>query len=153
MFATAVTGRRTITTNEPDLPGYLPMEDGRVINPDRQQLSNRSCHYWTLRVRPEASTVDLDFKGYFIDRIILSFYSSSLRAQAPIGSWSHFHLTMVVMSRYSARGPTWVRSILPKPRRVEMPTWVRSILPKPRRVEMSLLIREESGLEMARSLT
>jgi hypothetical protein len=32
------------------------------------------------------------FKGYFIDRINLSFCSSSLRAQAPIGSWSNFHI-------------------------------------------------------------
>jgi hypothetical protein len=33
MFAAAFAGRQTITTNESDEPGYLPMEDGRVINP------------------------------------------------------------------------------------------------------------------------
>jgi hypothetical protein len=61
MFAAAFAGRQTTTTNE---PGYLPMGDGRVINPidrgeaslhDQQQPSNRRCHYLAPRVRPEAS--------------------------------------------------------------------------------------------------
>jgi hypothetical protein len=38
-FAAEFAGRQAITTNEPDEPGYLPMDDGRVIN------QAGSCHY------------------------------------------------------------------------------------------------------------